>query len=291
MRLALVGVVLTIGAILISGCMPPQESGHRGPGGRSQPLALTPLQELELGRQAYREVLKKAEEAGRLLPKSNRRTQQVRHVGQKIIETAKNRLLQREIHLDLSGYQFEPDFRVIESSQVNAFCLPACKVAVFTGLFQVVENDDQLAAVLGHEVAHALAHHASERIARANMRDHALQAVNSSLGGLSPTTRKRLIGLLAGGAEVSSRSYDRQQEAEADHIGLFLMKFAGYDPQQALRFWQHMQRLGAERPRPPAILSTHPSDAERLRLIQEWIPNVEGAYRAWKEGNVVKEKS
>jgi predicted Zn-dependent protease len=287
-RLGLLCAFLTAGAVQLAGCMPGGESGHRGPGGRSQALALTPLQELELGRKAYAEVLNKAQAAGKVLPRSDERVRRVRQVGNQIIKTAQNRLLQREINLDLRGYQFEPAFNVIDDPQVNAFCMPACKIAVYTGLFRVIDNDDQLAAVLGHEVAHALAHHASERLARSEMYHRALEAVNGSLGSMGERTRKKLIGLLAGGAEVSSRAYDRQQESEADHIGLFLMKFAGYDPRQVLVFWKNMQRLAAERPHPPAVLSTHPSDAQRIRQIQEWIPNVEGAYRAWKSGNVVK---
>src|SRR5262245_50384026 len=105
-RLALVLTILATGA-LVAGGMP--GDGHRGPGGRSQQLALTPLQELELGQQAYQEVLKKASAAGKLIPKNDRRVERVRHIGTKIIDTAReNVLLQREINLDLNGYRFEP---------------------------------------------------------------------------------------------------------------------------------------------------------------------------------------
>jgi predicted Zn-dependent protease len=121
------------------------------------------------------------------------------------------------------------------------------------------------------------------------MTQHAVEAATrGTLSRMNPQTRKFLIGLLAGGAEINSLRYDRQQESEADHIGLFLMTFAGYDPKQAVVFWQRMERLSRSRGRTPAILSNHPSDAARLRDIEKWIPNAEAALRAYKSGNVAR---
>src|SRR5262249_31150449 len=138
--------------------------------------------------------------------------------------------LQWEINLDVKRYRFEWEFNVIDDPQINAFCLPAGKVAVFTGLLRVADTDDELATVLGHEVAHALAHHASERLARAQMFEQAVKVATGALGldKMNPRDREKLIGLLGGGAGLASRAYDRAQESEADHIGLFLMTFAGY---------------------------------------------------------------
>jgi predicted Zn-dependent protease len=212
---------------------------------------------------------------------------QVRTVGSRIAEAAAIEPLQREINLHLRGYRFEWEFRVLEDDRVNAFCLPGGKVGVFQGLFRVVQNDDQLATVLSHEIAHALAHHASERIARAQMYDRAVAAANGTLGGMGRNDRDTLIGLLAAGAaRLRSLSYDRQQEAEADHIGLFLMTFAGYDPGAALRFWERMQEALAGRGRPPEILSDHPSDAHRLEQIRAWIPQAKAAKRAYEERRI-----
>jgi predicted Zn-dependent protease len=261
----------------------------QGPGHRKQPLILTPLQELQLGRKAYEEVLHKA--GSKVLPQNDERVARVRRVGEKILKAAQIGPLQWEINLNLRGYQFEPAFNVIEDNQVNAFCLPGCKICVFTGLLRVADagHDDYLATVLGHEVAHALAHHANERIARAQMYEHAVGAAAGGLGGMEPQERQRLIGLLAGGAaQLYNRAYDRRQESEADHIGLFLMKFAGYDVHKALEFWQRMMELSARQPRPPVILSNHPSDAQRIHQIEAWIPQAEGAYQAYNQGNIVK---
>src|SRR5262249_27542812 len=162
---------------------------------------------------------------------------------------------------------------VLLSKQVNAFCLPGGKVAVFTGLLPVASqngrlNDDQLATVMAHEIAHALAHHASERIARQQQYQRAMEALNGAMGSLPPGQRKTLIGLLGAGAQVGSLSYDRQQESEADHIGIFLMTFAGYDPRQAIVFWEKMQALASKQGRPPEVLSSHPSDARRIVQIK-----------------------
>jgi predicted Zn-dependent protease len=211
----------------------------------------------------------------------------VRTVGEKIRQAAQIRPLQREINLHFDENMMRWEFRLLKSNQVNAFCLPGGKVAVFSGLMQVAKNDDQLATVLAHEIAHALAHHASERIARAQMYQHAMDALNGALPNLPPEQRKKLIGLLGGGSKFYNLKYDRQQEAEADHIGIFLMTFAGYDPEQALAFWQRMQSLS--KGAPPEILSDHPSTAHRIEALRGWITRARAAKRAFDTGNVVRD--
>ena len=235
-----------------AGCGDGMQGG--GPGHRFQPLALTPAEELELGRQAYAEILGQftVVEAG---PDVER----VGRVSRRIAKAVEIEPLQREINLNLARYRFEWQYSVLRTEQINAFCLPGGKIGVFTGLLRVVQSDDQLAAVIAHEVAHALAHHASERIAR---------------------EREMGSGLL-------SLAFDRRQESEADHIGLFLMTFAGYDPQQAVTFWQAMEAIHRRGARLPAILSNHPSDAQRERQLQEWVPLSKAAKKAYEAGHVV----
>ena len=154
-----IGVLLVALVLPLAGC-DAQPQGE-GPGHRPQELALSPAQELELGRKAYREVLAES----KVLPQNSPQVRRVTKVGERIAGTVKIEPLMREINLDVKDYRFEWEFNVLEDRHVNAFCLPGGKVAVFSGLLKVVENDDQLAAVLGHEVAHALAHHSSERLA------------------------------------------------------------------------------------------------------------------------------
>jgi predicted Zn-dependent protease len=251
--LALVCVAGFVG----SGCNPP--SGGEGPGHREQNLGLSPQQEYSLGVKAYRQILDQAREKDALLPAGDPAVRKVRAVGERIAGTTRNDLLMREINLQLKDYRFEWEFNVIRSREVNAFCLPGGKVAVYSGLLRIVEDDDQLATVLAHEIAHALAHHSNERITR---------------------EESGRVGWLF------NKAYDRQQESEADHIGLFLMTFAGYDPDEALVFWQHMQQLqrGGQ---PPEILSNHPSDARRIQQIRVWLPQVKAAKRAYDQHRVV----
>jgi predicted Zn-dependent protease len=274
---SLVGSVCLVAAFFLSGCSPPNQ---QGPGHRSQRLALTPEQELRLGQEAYREVLQKWR-----VVRSGPEVERVRTVGEKIARAAEIEPLQRELNLNLRSYRFEWAFNVLQDEQVNAFCLPGGKVAVFTGLFKVVGNDDgELATVMSHEIAHALAHHASERLARQQMLEQAIEVISGSKGGMDQEQHR---GILEALGAFAGKSYDRQQESEADHIGIFLMTFAGYNPEDAVRFWKKMMQIGANRPHPPEILSDHPSDARRLHDLEEWVPRAEGAYRAYKVGNVL----
>jgi predicted Zn-dependent protease len=264
--------------LAVSGC---GHANREGPGHRPQTLALTPEQEYSLGEQAYQEVLSKAQ-----VVHGGPQVERVRRVGERIVRAAEIEPLQREINLHLKGYRFDWEFNVLGDDRINAFCLPGGKVAVFTGLLPVAENDDQLATVMSHEIAHALAHHASERIAHAEMYQRAVEAAGGILGQIDPRDQKKLIGLLAAGAQLGSLPFDRRQEAEADHIGIFLMTFAGYDPNQAVVFWERMQEISGHRGRVPEILSDHPSDARRIAEIKQWVPMALAGKKAYDEGRI-----
>ncbi len=280
---ALVGLLLLAGSGV--GCS--AGGNDAGPGHRSQTLALSPQQELSLGTQAYKEILGKAH-----VERGGPDVERVRRIGRRIEKAAAIEPLQREINLRLKGFTYEWEYNVLQDKQVNAFCLPGGKVAVFSGLLPVAENDDQLAVVMGHEIAHALAHHSSERLVRQQMFQRAAEAAATAGGmaGMDEHGRKQLIGLLSAGAQVGGLSYDRQQESEADHIGLFLMAFAGYDPEQAVPFWERMAKASAQHGKPPEILSDHPSDAKRIAQLKQWVPRVKGAKKAYDEGRVAPAK-
>ncbi len=251
-------LIVLVAFVTGPGCMPPGQESGAGPGHRQQQLGLTPEQEYDLGEKAYRQVLRDAQRKDALLPQDSRLVNEVRKVGERIVKAIEIEPLRREINLSLKGYRFDWQFNVIRSNQVNAFCLPGGRVAVFTGLMRVVDNDDQLATVLAHEIAHALAHHANERV-----------TIEES-GRVNWLYRQ---------------AYDRSQESEADHIGLFLMTFAGYDPDEALVFWQKMERLqrGGEL---PEILSNHPSDRRRIDQIRRWIPQVKAGKQAYDQHRI-----
>ncbi|HZV03546.1 MAG TPA: M48 family metallopeptidase [Gemmataceae bacterium] len=252
-------LALAVAAILTSqGCAPPGQEGGSGPGHRRQILGLTPEQELELGQKAYRKILDEARQKDALLPPDAQIVEHVRRVGKRIVGAVQIEPLRREINLNLKGYRFDWQFNVIRSREVNAFCLPGGGVVVYTGLMRIVDNDDQLATVLAHEIAHALAHHANERI------------TTEESGRVNWLYRQ---------------AYDRQQESEADHIGLFLMTFAGYNPDEALVFWQHMERL-SRGGQLPEILSNHPSDRRRIEQLRTWIPQAKAAKEAFEQHRI-----
>jgi len=287
--------VTLLSLCLVAGCAEAPSSGQgQGPGRRPQTLALSPYQELNLGEQAYQEILNDPKTP---VVRGGPLVEKVRKVGLAIARAAEIEPLEREINYRLQGYHFEWEFNVLESDEVNAFCLPGGKVGVYTGLFPVVKegrevNDDQLATVLAHEIAHALAHHGSERLARQRRFYKATEALNGGFTRMSPETRKKLTGLLSAGAvlkdpagALNDLAYNRQQELEADHIGVFLMTFAGYNPRAAVQFWEKMERLSAGKAR-IEILSDHPTDSHRIAQIIRWVPAARSALEAYKAGRV-----
>ncbi|MBY0522895.1 MAG: M48 family metallopeptidase [Gemmataceae bacterium] len=258
LALCVVGLALGLAG---TGCEGPSPGGRgEGPGRRQQKLALSPQEELTLGRRAYQEILGNPREYGHVVPTDRPESRRVRRVAERIIQAAGIEPLQREINLR-RGYRFEWEVNVLGKDEINALCLPGGKLAVFQGILRVAQNDDQLATVLSHEIAHALAHHSSERVAREEMN-------RGGMGGFW------------------NKAYDRAQESEADHIGLFLMTFAGYDPNEAVRFWQRMQQAAGGRQQVPEILSDHPSDERRIQALKEWVPRAKAAKKAYDEGHI-----
>ena len=166
------------------------------------------------------------------------------------------------------------EVQVFMSDDVNAFALPGGKIGVYTGLLRVAKTQDQLAAVIGHEVAHVLAHHANERVSTAYTAEAALTAVSAS-GMVSP----QLMSLMGLGTQVGVLlPFSRTQESEADLLGLDLMARAGFDPRQSIALWQNMgasRKSGA----PPEFLSTHPSDATRMSKLNARMPSAMSLYQ------------
>ena len=250
--------LLVIALMMVGqGCMPGPQGGS-GPGHRRQVLGLSPEKEYELGNKAYQKILDEARQKDELLPQDAEPVQHVRRVGERIVKAVQIEPLQREINLHIKKYRFDWQFNVLRNKEVNAFCLPGGRVAVYTAMLRVVKNDDQLATVLSHEIAHALAHHANERI------------TTEESGQVNWLFRQ---------------AYDRQQESEADHIGLFLMTFADYDPDEALAFWQRMARL-SNGGQLPEILSNHPSDQHRINQMRKWIPQAKAAKQAYEHHRI-----
>jgi predicted Zn-dependent protease len=229
--------------------------------GRSQLNLLPEGSELQMGRQAYAEVLRQS--AINRDPVANG---QLEGVGRRIAAAT-------------GRTDFQWRFTLIESQEANAFCLPGGQVAVYTGILPITQDEAGLAVVLGHEISHAIAHHGAERISQSLLIQTGLAATQIALANRDPATMRQVTSLLGAGAAVGVMlPWSRAQESEADHLGLIFMAKAGYDPHAAVAFWQRMMQAAKGR-RPPEFLSDHPSDETRVRQIEAWIPEAMGYYR------------
>lgn len=244
------------GAALASGCATVPETG------RSQLLLFPDSQMTALGLQAYEEILKK--EKVSTDPEANAL---VRRVGERIAVA--------------SGKDYEWRFTVIDAPKtINAFALPGGKVAVYTGILPVTQDEAGLAVVMGHEVAHATARHGAERMSQSTLLQGLALGGGVALGGGDPEKSRAIYGALGVGAAVGVvLPFSRKQESEADRIGLRYMARAGYDPEAAIPFWERMDAAARGKQRPPEFLSTHPSGETRIRQIREWLPEARAEFR------------
>jgi predicted Zn-dependent protease len=250
-RLCLLWSTLVIGVSVISAC------GTVPVTGRQQLMLISESDETQMGLTAYRDILSKE-----TISRDQRLNALVQRVGRRIAAVAER-----------PDYQWE--FRVVDKDEANAFALPGGKVAVYTGILKYTRTDAGLAVVMGHEVAHALARHGAERISQSSAAN-ALIGLGAAVAGVQDPTIMQAISAAYGvGVELP---FGRGQESEADHIGLILMAKAGYDPREAVPFWQRMSS-GQGGSGPPEFLSTHPSGQTRIRQLQEWMPEALSHYR------------
>ena len=245
---------------------------------RSQFMVIPASQEMAMGAQAYDHVLHDPKVK---ISHDPREVDPVNRVAARIIEAAKNSKYAEE------AKKFNWEVSVIKDDKtMNAFALPGGKIAVYTGIFPVAKNEAGLAAILGHEVTHALARHGGERMSQGIAAQVAV--VGLTLGAASQGINPQ-IAELAGGALANFGlilPYSRKHESEADYIGLLLAADAGYDPQEAVRVWQRMQEMSKSQP--PEFLSTHPNHGTRIKQLQNWMPEALAHYRP-REGDVVAE--
>lgn len=226
--------------------------------GREQKVGMSDPQQMELGAQYYDQFLQ--QEQGDVI-ESGPEYEMVVDVTDRIIQEA-----------DEFKPDFEWDVTLIDDPQANAFCLPGGKMVVYTGILGPAQTAEGLATVLGHEVAHALAEHGAERIFRQQLTDTAVQFAAGAFAD-DPVEFRNIAGLLGAGAQVGlSLPWSRDQESEADHIGLILMARAGFDPRAATTFWERMEKAAEGQERPPEYLSTHPESSTRIEQIESWLP-------------------
>ncbi|WP_460614394.1 MULTISPECIES: M48 family metallopeptidase [Hymenobacter] len=207
---------------------------------------------------------------------SGTQAQMVKRVGQRIQQAVESYFRQQGQQAQLEGYQWE--FNLINDKQENAWCMPGGKVAVYTGILPITQDETGLAVVMGHEIAHAVARHSSERMSQ-QMATQGLGGVVSTAVGQNPTAIQNVFLQAVGvGSSLGMLKYGRNQESEADRLGLIFMAMAGYNPDDAVAFWQRMAaRENAASP--PEFLSTHPSNDTRIADIQKQLPEARTYYK------------
>lgn len=250
--------LLLVAALFLGGCAKAPMTD------RSQFIILSANEELKLGLQASQQVMKENEDK---LNKDKKLVAKIRQVGFHIAKEA-------DFYVAQAGLpEFDWEFHLIDEDTVNAFCLPGGKVFVYSGLMKAATNDAQLATVMAHEIGHAIARHGAERISTATAIDlggFIVVGVAASNDKINPSTMAGISIAYGIGSGLGKLKHSRVQESEADYVGLMMMAKAGYDPREALNFWENMKAQNEKKPL--EFLSTHPLPDTRIKDIQNLMP-------------------
>lgn len=235
--------------------------------GRKQVMLVSEQEVLSASLTQYNEFISSAQ-------KSTNATQtaQVVRVGKKIAAATDEYLRANGLADEVANFSWE--FNLVKDDQVNAFCMPGGKIVVYEGLMKLVSSDDELAVVMGHEVAHAVAKHSNERMSQQVLTQYGAAILSTAVSNKSAAVQNAANTVYGLGSEVAvTLPFSRKHESEADYMGLVLMTMAGYNPQAAVAFWQKMAASSAGGT--PEFLSTHPSDSRRISDIQQYLPEME----------------
>ena len=204
-------------------------------------------------------------------------TQMVKRVGANIQKAVERYCSEKNISEKLNGYDWE--FNLVEDDSLNAWCMPGGKVVVYTGLLKVTRNEAGLATVMGHEIAHAFAKHGAERMTQGLIVELGGMALSTALSKSPEKTKSLFMQSYGIGTQLGVLlPYSRTHESEADHLGLIFMAMAGYNPEEAVTFWQRMAAAKQDAQQ-PEFLSTHPHDSTRIRNLQNLIPEAKQYYK------------
>ncbi len=259
-------LVLLAVTVLVAGCATVPITGRKQ-------LSFVPQSQLiALSKDSYRQLINQSK-----LSQDKAKTQMVARVGKRIASSTEQFMRENNLKKEIGNYRWE--FRLIEDdATINAFAMPGGKVAVYTGILPVTQDENGLAVVLGHEIAHVIANHGGERMSQLLLVQVGSVALSTALTTQPDLTRQLFMRAYGAGTQVGILlPYSRSHELEADHIGLILMARAGYDPRGAIPFWERMGSVGGERP--PEFLSTHPGPEKRIEYIRSELPEAMKYYK------------
>ena len=263
-RQALLGALM-VALLLLAACATVPITGRKQ-------LSLIPDSEMNaMSYQQYDQVIAESK-----LSDDPEATAMVRRVGTRIREAVEKYFYEEGMMHHLDGYRWE--FNLIESDVPNAWCMPGGKVAFYTGILPICRDENGVAVVMGHEIAHAIAEHGSERMSNQLAINMGGIALSEAVKSQPEQTQALYMSVFAVGAQYGAMlPYSRKHESEADHMGLLFMAMAGYDPRTAPAFWERMAASGGAAP--PEFMSTHPSDETRIRQLNERMPEAMEYYK------------
>ena len=240
--------------------------------GRKQTLLVSDEQVLSLSNQQYAEYMQSAKAST-----NSTNTAMVKRVGQNIAKAVETYLKNNGMAEDVQNYKWQ--FNLVQDQNVNAWCMPGGLICVYEGLLPVTQDEASLAIVMGHEIAHAVARHSAEQYSTQVKQQYGMQAgtVLASVLGAGGNTIAAGQTILSQGLGLQNLHYSRNHESEADHLGIIFAAMAGYDPQVAVNFWQRMSAQSSNKT--AEFLSSHPSDATRIKQIQGWMPEALKYYK------------
>ncbi|MBN1496073.1 MAG: M48 family metallopeptidase [Spirochaetes bacterium] len=239
--------------------------------GRKQLIIVPDSQILSMSNQEYTSFMQ-----SHRLSQNAQQVALVRAVGQKLRAGVERYLA--SINQSSLVKDFVWEFNLVESNEINAWAMPGGKVVFYTGILPVTRNEAGIAVVMGHEIAHVVARHGSERVSQGLLTQYGGAALSVLLKDKPQETQQLWLSAFGLGAQVGILlPYSRTHEKEADRLGMIFMAIAGYDPNHAVDFWQRMAQMNTGT-KPPEFLSTHPSDSTRIRLLRESLPEAMSYY-------------
>ena len=246
--------------------------------GRNQLSLISNSEIIPMSFQQYEQVLQEGE-----ISSNKEQSDMIKKVGGKIQRAVESYMAQNGMSDQLQGFEWE--FNLLEEDVANAWCMPGGKVAFYTGIMPICKDENGVAVVMGHEVAHAIANHGRERMSQGLVAQLGLTSVSLAMGQNPTMTQEILMQSIGAGTQLGMLKFSRVHESEADKIGLIFMAMAGYNPNEAPKFWERMGQMSGGN-QPPEFLSTHPSHETRIADLKAQVPEAMKYYK--KEGSSLK---